>query len=486
LPEAGRAETPLEGTMKLASVMMALLIASTVFGADVIAPITKISEGFVDLSDPGSKVIAQWGNEYFSGDWDKLQKDIREALQQYAPVDGSHTFDYKNNYYSVAFSAKRPGAKDPEVVRVLIHCDEDKGACVVPEPYTTRLPGLSTVFEVFVDAAQDAQIARIYTSTPTPDPLQTQLIKASKLIDLPGIAFRNKIAVRSGGPMPSDPLFVRISNVKLRDRRGTIAVTSKITGGAETVADLDKAFADQCSSLALKLDPFSKCMAEVRKTMCTSAANAVKKLQDPIDDAERDAVRAALSEGAKIALSSTECLGGLSPDHDAAVREALATLLEIAAGSSPKTAEGTTTYENTPRTSLSFAALSGAIIRTHGADRAKITDEGMLAADPLPRAITAAALNFHVSPIDPASRRIALAERFGGFVAYVITPEPGLAVGFRSVLFRGLSLNIGYGWLRVDQKRAEDTYGSAPSDTKRPLRSGIAGSPFVGFGYTFE
>jgi hypothetical protein len=471
--------------MKLAAITLVLLTTTTAFAADVIAPISKVSEGFVDLTDPGSKVIAQWGSDYFSGDWDKVQTEIRDALKQYVAVGGSHTFDYETNYYSVAFTAKRPGAKDPEVVRVLVHCDNDKGDCIVPEPYTTRLPGVSTLFEVFVDAAKDARIARIYTSSPTPNPLQAQLIKASKLIDLPGIAFRKKVAARSGAATPTEPLFVRISNVKLPDRRGSVVVTTKITGGADTVADLAKALSDECSSLALEVDPFSKCLAEVRATMCSSAATATTKIKDPIDDAARSVVQSAISEGAKTALASSTCASGLSADRDAIVRDALADLLKIAAGSEPKTAEGTTTYENAPRTSLSLAALSGAIIRRYGAERAKITDEGNLAADPLPGAITAAALNFHASPIDPASRRMALAERFGGFLAYVITPEPGLAVGFRSVLFRGLSLNVGYAWLRVDQKRKDDSYGSAPSDAKRPLRSGIAGCPFVGFGYTF-
>jgi hypothetical protein len=67
-----------------------------------------------------------------------------------------------------------------------------------------------------------------------------------------------------------------------------------------------------------------------------------------------------------------------------------------------------------------------------------------------------------------------------------LTPDFGLAGGVGYGLIRGLSINAGLAWIRVDALRKGDEIGQAPDEPREPFRTrGKTQVVFLGFGYNF-
>ena len=142
-----------------------------------------------------------------------------------------------------------------------------------------------------------------------------------------------------------------------------------------------------------------------------------------------------------------------------------------------------TIYSDVPLQRVSLALIAAGMFTHEGHERAKVSGQ-TITADPLSGAISVAAVYVHFHQYISGTSEPSCAERFGLLLGYVVSPEPGAAVGLGALLFRGLTINAGYAGMLVNRPGRGLHIGDTVT-TPRPLRRGVAGTSFVGFGYNF-
>ncbi len=460
----------------------------------------------IPVADP--KILDTWAGLFYQHRWEDLQEAVRSTLDTSrlerpllpagAPAPPPiHEFNFQRNYYRIAF-VSRVAKSDGEEIQFLVHAGS-------LEPYANRLPGVDEFFDVFLDTQGDATMRSSYLSTRVPNPLVEKLPAFVKQIDPTGLA-----RLIGAGPEVDRPqLYVHVSRVKLPFRRATIAISDEMTvPPALDRKELGKASSEFEKSLALRTAAGSNCALMVTRCLdaalrgelgedvstgpCPTAlhehpptAEEAKKCKEPLSDggelrcfAER---RMRKTYDAVVGTHST-CIAATATDFSAAakVEETYKTLLAGA----PTKVKKDVAYENVPLERFSLGALAAVIGSTSGDDRIKL-DSDKLAANPIAGTLSVAALNIHPKRFDPKTAKPTSAERFRFFVGACLTPEFGLGGGVGYSLIRGLSINAGYAWLRVDSIRKGDTLGQAPTRPKDPFEDGITELFFVGFGYNF-
>jgi hypothetical protein len=215
----------------------------------------------------------------------------------------------------------------------------------------------------------------------------------------------------------------------------------------------------------------------------------VQSSDDPLDERDqlKAAVRRAINDTQKLSTCRDELLQ--APNEAAtlrstAVQQTIDRFIAIADGTDPKKLQNETTYTNAPLNRFSLGLTAGGLFNTTGDARVKLTDDGKVKADPLSGAVSVAALYIHPMPFLSGTATPSQAERFAFFIGYVVTPEPGLALGLGYKLFRGLTINVGYTGMLVDTPASGVQIG-AEMDKKRPFDRGDARAVFAGFGYSF-
>lgn len=133
---------------------------------------------------------------------------------------------------------------------------------------------------------------------------------------------------------------------------------------------------------------------------------------------------------------------------------------------------------------LGFGPVAAGTVSNSGDDRVKISG-GRIVADPPGSGMALAAVYWHPRAYDPETLFPSRAERFRLLGGVVIKPEPGLAAGVSALLFRGVSINAGYAWMRVATLPAGASVGDEVR-TPDPLDRGVGGAWWAGLGYVFE
>jgi hypothetical protein len=457
------------------------------------------------VSDP--KILDTWAALFYGHRWEELQVAVqstldtsrfdRELLPKGVIPPPIHQFDFKHNYYRIAFVSKF-AKSDGEEIQFLVHAG-------FLEPYASRLPGVDDLFDVFLDTQGDATMRSTYLSARVPNPLLEKLPSFIKQIDLTGLA---KLTSRRPQAVGTK-LYVHVSRVQLPFRRATIAISDETTipPGLDR-PELGKASTNLQESLALRTAAGSKCA--LLTSQCLDAALRAELGEDvsgsncpsthhnqPPTPQEAAECRKPLSDGGKlrcltdhrlrktysfVVKNDISCTTGTANDFAATtkVEEAYKTLL----AGSPAKVKKDVTYENVPLEHLSFGAIAAVMGSTSGDRRVKL-DSGNLTANPISGTLSMATLNIHPKRYDPKTATPTQAERFRFFVGACLTPEFGLGAGLGYSFIRGLSINAGYAWMRVDSLRKGDSLGAPPSRPKDPFENGVGETFFVGFGYNF-
>lgn len=493
--------TALVATALVASASWAGTPSAPVVKADVTTLIVDgtITDGTNSLPGPPLEVLTK---TYRSGRWATLQIASKDLLKEALKASPTHTFDSAANWYLVVFVATDSGEK-PELIRYLVHDP-------IPAEFSLTLPGLEEVYQVFLSGNLEASYATKYDSERSAPPLAAQIPKFVGQFD-PSVL--TGLLQSAGGPalfkVPSDPSKPRyairaiVSKVQLPFARSTVTVTETLTVPhvpvPKALVAIGKASDVLVASLAAKQARLSEC-----------ARGLAKELDDELD--------ISLSPGSfpeckvNSADTSSKCwatlgtqLGtrygsymsaeakpngkceALGPKELEVVLGVDTSFRALAAGKKPAVASTSFKVTNRPLTRYSLGLVNAFITDDSGVDdRAKLADTNMLVADPIGSGpLVMGVVNFHPNRYDPDTPKMTPAERYRGFVGVSFSPEFGIAGGFAIGLVRGLSLNLGYALLVVDEPRSGEALDVPLMNEKDPLTQTTGGVVFVGLGYTF-
>ncbi len=496
--------------------VLVLLLTIRPASAQKLARIDGVGRGTVAVEKGNFDAFTK---RYFAGDTAGLRADLITMLQDPVYLDSKgnllpevvHRFDFEHNYYSFIFVAKDPTAADPQLVRVLTYPAGfarrfGTGGATDVELGAATVPGVAELYDVFLSMDKDAAIGLQYSYTEVENPLQSQFIAASKVMNFGDIAkaitsqqvlektrARNPDAAKgvdlAARAKTTEVVYFTISHVTIPAKRAT--VTAKATADFGDVAQkkILKASADAFPDVELRDQILSPCAVAIAHAADKEVQQYVQSSDDPLDDRDqlKAAVRRAISDTQKLSTCRDELV---QPPNEAAtlrstaVQQTIDRFIAIADGADPKKLQNETAYTNAPLNRFSLGLIAGGLFNTTGDARVKLADDGKVKADPLSGSVSVAALYIHPMPFLSGTATPSQAERFAFFVGYVATPEPGLALGIGYKLFRGLTINVGYAGMLVDTPASGVQIG-AVTDKKRPFERGVARAVFAGFGYSF-
>jgi hypothetical protein len=150
------------------------------------------------------------------------------------------------------------------------------------------------------------------------------------------------------------------------------------------------------------------------------------------------------------------------------------------------TVQSDVTLKNRPLGRFSFGLMEAVALWAKLDDpRVKLTDDGTLVADTLPRLLTAVTFNGAFRGYDEDALTATPPEQWRWFGGAAIAPDFGAVGGISYMPVRGLAFNVGAGLLFTKSADAADI-GAAPKDARDPFRLGVARVVFVGASYVFK
>ena len=150
----------------------------------------------------------------------------------------------------------------------------------------------------------------------------------------------------------------------------------------------------------------------------------------------------------------------------------------------PVTGKGEATIQNVPREPVSFGLLTGLAVGGFSGDPRVKLDAGLVVADPLPRTLTAALVNWHPFGLDTARQwRAAHACSLSIFGGTTLTPTFGLTGGVGFSPLKGLTVNVGRALLFIDTLKGF-TPDQTPEKGTLPVH-GHAQTWYWGLSYAF-
>lgn len=439
-----------------------------------------------EIKASSAHVLDDWATLYFSGleGWAKLQESVKSELENHPLVahgtsDSLLKFDFKQNYYSIVFSTNKR-SEDGEELRFFVHTPD-------PEPYTQRLPGEKTFFEVFISNTPTARLETSLMATRVQDPIIDKLPSfVSKQFDLSKIAGIFTLA----GPSSEPLLYAHVSELRIPFTRASISIEDRIT--AFKAPDKDKINTSASRLAATREARLTRCTQVTAIALQERVARALEgdKSKQPIEKQWKD-LKDALDQGLDAAMSEPSCTNNSTAALSDRVLEGQAItsiskqFLDLIAMPKPTEIKGKFSYENQPRERFSLGVLSGVIVSAHGSDtRAKVSN-GKLIEDELKGSISMGILNIHPVKYDPKSQNLSPAERFRFFVGASFNPEFGIGGGVGVSLVRGLAVNLGYAALRVDSPSHGLKLGDSVEGKKNIFRNGRKQVAFLALSFNF-
>ena len=138
------------------------------------------------------------------------------------------------------------------------------------------------------------------------------------------------------------------------------------------------------------------------------------------------------------------------------------------------------TFRNRPLTRWSFGAGAAVIAAAAvSPPRVDLDSAGAMVADPLPRALTMAHVNWSPRGYDEDAPDVRLAERYRLFFGAALTPDFGIVAGVNVLLVRGVGIAGGVAFLFARGAHETDI-GKAPADPASPFRLTVPAALFIG------
>jgi hypothetical protein len=444
-----------------------------------------------DPKKPSTHTPSTLASSYYAGEWDTLQKDLKELLLNECKFTGAQ-FDLKKDYVVVMFTARVP-KPDPEILHVIVH-DPQLSA------FSTTLPGVGTKGDtarlryVLISDSLDVKVATMLASTLSPNPLTTQAGAFLQQFDFSTLAPAAKTpSNRAEGDKGTAP-FATWGIVTLPFDRAAIAEADFLGFPAKTTIDHDDLsnYTDGLDAIQAGFgsggSTVSACAIAVNNALHDSLKIAVGKTPPPqwkdlpgiANKAIQDAVKA-IEDAANNDPEKPRCTPADFAQVDAIARAYRATFDDP----KPEKVTGTAALTNLPLTWLEFTAAAGVIVGgMTGPEPSTIDSKIYATGDPLSRAMTMGALEFHL-PFDSSLASPSRRERVGFLVGGVIKPAGGFGAGVAFMIVRGLSVNVGLIALTVAATPDGKKLGDAPDDANKPFVPGWKAGAFVGGNYTF-
>ncbi len=411
----------------------------------------------------GQKEPGGLTKDYTSGDWEKLQRRARTIISQAGEAwpcgdDLEKLLDDTVNFVAITWVGFDPVKEKPQLMRAVVHQPPTR-------PFTVDLPGIGTkpddpvLVELFVSRGTDANLATMYTSTREENATVAQLPAFAQTIVGPLFGTVGAIAgtVPARGRAvdcekdPTQCFAVTVYRVGLPMRRASI----RLRANARDLVDADS-FGGALSSLATTVMFKQAARSECARDYADSLARGLADLRahdracqgTAIDP--RDCARA-FDTFFRTQYASSLPACGNSKDDVEALQNVDKAFRDLVSTYATATAELDTTFHNRPLTHFSFGA-GGAVIAfaskpLHGRTRVALDDNGNLKADPLPRVMTLAYVNWSPRGYDEEAEPMQRTERWRWFFGAALTPDFGPVGGGTVTVVRGLGVTVGGGLL---------------------------------------
>ena len=492
-------------------VLAVLTLAVAVSGAEAQTPstATPLAPAFAAGCD-AKQVLDRLTLRYNQGDWPAFQREGRALLDALrgvhaapsgsAPASATCTapptvpqaalsaLDYGTHHIALVWIGADALGKT-QLMRAIVHWPG-------PAAYSSDLPGVMGLSEVFIAGSITARAVSLYTSTAEKDPLAEQLPAFVQALfgplstTLAGILGRvtGGAAARSIVPEPAPPrLAITISTLVLPLARASIRLQMK----ANDLATAQE-FTDAVGRLGTTLLFDGAGRSDLARTQ-------IKKLVDDLP-VVASANCAATGTAAPAPLACRNALDALIKSaYDAAKAgnpsSADSTAIEkvdqqfraLAVSALSTSAELDMTFKNRPLTHFAFGAGSAVMgyARVNRV-RAKVGDgSGSLVSDPLPRVMTMAFVNWSPAGYDDASPTISTRERVRGFFGAALTPDFGIVGGINILLQRGIGI-VGGGGVLFGKGAEKDEIGKPPAASEDPFKLAVGRTVFVGISYNYK
>jgi hypothetical protein len=176
------------------------------------------------------------------------------------------------------------------------------------------------------------------------------------------------------------------------------------------------------------------------------------------------------------------------PFGRASIAEAGTVTLKDPVSGTPADVRISTTYANTPKVRIEFAAVAGAVIgRFYGPQRMKV-DAGQYASDPSSHSVTMATVAWHPKPYDSSLSEMSQEERWAVLFGGVLTPAAGVGLGASFGLIRGFAINGGVIGVWVPSAPPGSSIGSVVTtdSNQKQLENRFNTALFIGGNYVFR
>jgi hypothetical protein len=452
---------------------------------------------------------------YNQGDWPVLQRQARSLLDELrgvsTPLSGSPAaptptpttgctapegvskearaaLDYKSHDVALAWIGADALGKT-QLFRAVVHWPE-------PDAYSSDLPGIAGLTEVFLAGSVSARAASLYSSTAEKDPIGEQLPGFLQAVFGPlstmvaGVlgGVTGGVDARSFSAAPTPPhLGVTISGVVLPLARASIRLQMKakdfvtVREFTDVVARLGTTLlfdgAGRSNPARTQIASLVNDLPVVAAANCAAAAGGA-----PLPVVCRTALDTAIKAAYDAAIAGTPS----DADMDA-IDEVDRQFRGLAVNALSASAELDMTFKNRPLTHFAFGAGSAVMVTAHlNRVRAKIQDDsGALVADPLPRVMTMAFVNWSPGGYDDSSSRPSVRERVRGFFGASLTPDFGVVGGINVSLKRGIGVVVGAGALFGNGADSAEI-GEPPIASHDPFELATTKTVFVGISYNYK
>jgi hypothetical protein len=434
---------------------------------------------------------------YNSGDWPALQQKAQGLL-----AAAGVSFD--RHYVILVWIAADPFGKRV-LARAVVH------APAASEPFSPDLPGVGVrsgapeVYEAFLSRGTRGKLVSVYASSRDADPLPDTMPAFVRAIASPVFAtfgtFAGPVSQTRGiaaGPPdaasapPPPTVAVTVARVGLPFERATIKWQASAREPAEIAAFRD-ATDTFVQDLAFSAIPNSSCGRAVATILgealkdasagpeCAAAAATISGCRARFDTVIRAAEAAALDK-----TSPDPACAAPSRDDLSAVAKVDAAFREFATASMTAGADADLTFRNRPNTHWGFGAGSGVLAINAALTRPRVSlRNGVIVADPLPRVMTAAFVNWSPAGYDASLEPVSAAERLRPFVGVTVTPDFGVTAGLNLVLVRGIGITFG-GVVMIAKGAGPDDIGKAPANPEQPYARSYASGLVVGISYNVK
>ena len=422
----------------------------------VVAPVTESVWSAPDIRDELTRLYEQ-------AEWDSLQNRLENLLSSatlYALLNAESTDrslswtavhgDWKRHQYIVAWPTT-----DLKHIAVVIL------GFPLPEPYTDVLPGLTpndSLYEVLLIPKNIDEAKGQYTFASLPDPVETQITSVVNKVTeaVLGVFVRGTLMI---------PMAVKVSRVWVPFDRATIEAQYEFTRLEQVPrAKSPRTTVDETAKVR---DPAGASVV-VRTTTTTEVDTYRMSKEDSVTTTVRT-------------ISYKE-----GNPRDTIVDKTTVTNVVSAIPTKENTVKTKAVLQNSPKRSIDFGLLSGAVLGSlGGAERVKV-DGGLLLADPLDRLLTMATINWYPTPYQPLAQSKTWPPRVRLSAGVVLTPEPGFGAALGVGLDLGLSLNLGAAGLAVNTRQQGDSLGVAPNNPADPVKTSIRWIWYAAVGFAFK